>query len=128
MACVALPIHLSIPNRNKAVACVTSFRSFFLLLLFSSSLLSLLLVVNLPPVSVPLVDQEKSRAMESYEMKNRAAITTQPVREEPQLASSVRQRDDAQLQQMGKKPVLKVQSRPPPPQEDEEKTKGKKNH
>jgi len=77
--------------------------------------------VNLPPVSVPLVDQEKSRAMVSYELKGLASITTRPA---PEAPPSVRERDDANLQRMGKKPVLKVQSRTPPPQEDEGKTKG----
>jgi len=80
--------------------------------------------MNLPPVSVPLVDQEKSRTMVSYELKGLASITTRPAPGAPPLASSVRERDDANLQRMGKKPVLKVQSRPPLPQEDEGKTKG----
>jgi hypothetical protein len=80
--------------------------------------------VNLPPVSIPRVDQEKSRAMASYQLKSLTSITTRPAPGGPPLASSVRERDDANLQRMGKKPVLKVQSRPSPPQEDEGKTKG----
>jgi hypothetical protein len=99
-------------------------------LLFFSSLLRLLLDVNLPPVSVALVHQEKSRAMGSSELKSHPSITTRPAPGAPQLTSSMRERDDAHLQRMGKKPVLKVQSRPPPPppppQEDKEKTEGKK--
>jgi len=104
---------------------------FFSSLLLLSTLSALLLLpslpvnVNLPPVSVPLVDQEKSRVMGSYELKSQASITIRSARGATRLAPSVHERDDANLQRMGKKPVLKVQPRPPPPQEDEGKTKVK---
>jgi hypothetical protein len=62
--------------------------------------------------------------MESYELKSQASSITRPAPGATRLASSVRERDDANLQRMGKKPVLKVQPRPPPPQEDERKTNG----
>ncbi|KIN06808.1 hypothetical protein OIDMADRAFT_107624 [Oidiodendron maius Zn] len=45
--------------------------------------------------------------MASYELKSQPSITTKPVTGAPQPASSVRDRDDAHLQRMGKKPVLK---------------------
>jgi hypothetical protein len=62
--------------------------------------------------------------MVSYELKSQASITTRPASGAPPLASSMPERDDASLQRIGKKPVLKVQYRPPPPQEDEGKRKG----
>jgi hypothetical protein len=46
--------------------------------------------------------------MASYELKDLASITTRPAPGTPPLASSVRERDDANLQRIGKKPVLKV--------------------
>lgn len=46
--------------------------------------------------------------MASYELKSRDSVTTRPALEARQT-SSVRELDDAQLQRMGRKPVLKVQ-------------------
>ena len=46
--------------------------------------------------------------MASYELKSQTSVTTRQAAGEPQPGSSVLDRDDAQLQRMGKKPVLKV--------------------
>lgn len=58
--------------------------------------------------------------MASYELKSQASITARPG---PEANLSVRERDDANLQRMGKKPVLKVRYRRTP-QEGEEEAQG----
>jgi hypothetical protein len=65
--------------------------------------------------------------MGSYELESQPSVTTRPAPGAAQQGSSVLERDDAHLQRIGKKPVLKVQLRPPlPSQENKEKAEGKK--
>jgi hypothetical protein len=55
--------------------------------------------------------------MVSYELKSQNSVTARPAPDGP---LSVRERDDANLQRIGKKPVLKVRL----PYSPDEKTKG----
>jgi hypothetical protein len=64
---------------------------------------------HFPLISIPFVQEEKAKKkkMGTLELKSNTSITSRGRERE---TSAVRERDNAQLQRMGKKPVLKVGS------------------
>ena len=64
---------------------------------------------HFPLISIPFVQEEKAKKkkMGTHELKSNTSITS---RGRGRETSAVRDRDNAQLQRMGKKPVLKVGS------------------